>query len=70
MWNPQYEMYGVIAPQGNNIRVYKDRYNYTTVCTGRQVDRAFWANEALVVYFGNGLVRRYTDNINYTTMRI
>lgn len=66
IWPVEYPTCGIILPKGpREIWVYKDRWNYQTVQTNLDIDRAVWAGSALLVYFRNGQCRRYFDRINY-----
>jgi hypothetical protein len=67
-WDNSYLNFGIVKVEGNNVRVYKDRYNYTTIFVGKQVTNASWAGGELNITLSDGKVRRYKDRYNYITV--
>jgi len=69
MWDSKFIQCGVIKVDHTRIRVFKDRYNYVTIDTGRPVHTALWSGDGhLNVYMADGRVRRYKDRVNFITM--
>ena len=68
MWESKYHHFGVIRIEGDKVKVYYDRTNYTTISVGQPVTHAAWAGGELNITLANGKVRRYRDRTNYTTI--
>jgi len=58
--------YGVIKVDGKNVHVYESNIQKSTIQLNDEVKDARWAGDAIVVYFTNGKVRRYTSLIQYS----
>jgi hypothetical protein len=67
-WDSKFINFGVVKIEGNNVKVYKDSSNYTTVAVQSPVSNANWAGGELNVTLSTGKVRRYKDSSNYTTI--
>lgn len=67
-WESNDVNFGVTKIDGNNVKVYKDRFNYVTVNVGKQITNAGWAGGELNITLSDGKVRRYKDRFNYTTI--
>lgn len=67
-WESNYVTFGVTKIDRNNVKVYKDRFNYVTVNVGKQITNANWAGGELNITLSDGKVRRYKDRFNYTTI--
>jgi len=67
-WDSKFINFGVVKIEGNNVKVYRDTSNYTTISCGKPVNNASWAGGELNVSLSDGKVRRYRDSSNYSTI--
>ena len=67
-WESEYVNYGVLIPEGNKVKVYKDQYNYITVDVDKTITNANWAGGGLDITMSDGYARRYSDQYNYETI--
>jgi len=67
-WDSKFVNFGVVKIEGNNVKVFRDQYNYSTISVGKTVTNAVWAGGELNVSMSDGKVRRYKDQYNYVTV--
>ncbi|MFA7289202.1 MAG: hypothetical protein WC055_10020 [Melioribacteraceae bacterium] len=68
MWDPKLYQFGIIKIDGNNIKLYHSRDNYTQLNVGEKVTNAIWAGDHLNVTLASGKVRRYKSRDSYQTI--
>jgi hypothetical protein len=66
-WDSKFIEFGVAKVEGDKVKVYKDKFTYTTLSIGKPVKYAIWTGSELTVYLIDGKVRKYKDVYTYTT---
>jgi hypothetical protein len=67
-WDSKFFNFGVLKIEGKTVKVYSDKYSYTTISVGEDITNANWAGGELNISLKNGKVRRYSDKYSYKTI--